>query len=566
MTLKNIYKPFKRILDYADGWATVYLFAMIIPNVILDITEPICLPGKVANILVPFAIYLLLLSKVKRPGALMLWLSIMMVMNSFQIVIFYLYGESIIAIDMLLNCVTSNPEEAGELLSNLLFPIIIDSIIYIPLIIWGIYSLVKKPSLRTTASFRSRGKKIGLLTLLAGILFAAWATAVSPQYTVARQLYPFNVISNIGSALGRIIQSARYETTSKDFKYDAVTTLDDSQPFVAVLVIGETSRAENWSLFGYKRETNPKLSARNDLYLFPKAVSQSNTTHKCVPLMLSPVNPEQFDSIRYVKSMITAFKESGFDTAFYSNQSKNHSYTQFFSEEADTVYYLDAKHHYDHYLAALLKDFLAKSTNPHKLIVLHSYGSHFNYRDRYGKEFSHFKPDNSTTANVKHRATLLNAYDNSIRYTDNYLNEVLNVVDSLDVPSFVLFSSDHGEDIFDDERERFLHASPTATYWQLHVPMFLWLSPEYSEGYPNVGEYLSNNSGKYVAPSQSVFHTMLNLAGINTVYRNDSNSVASPLFTSPKPVYLDDYNESIPLESSGIKANDIEHFKALGIL
>lgn len=549
-----------------DAWAVIYVIAMIVPNVLLDFTESMNLWGKLANIIVPASIYLLLVSKVKRTGAIMLWLVIMMVMNAFQIVLYYLYGNGIIAIDMLINCVTSNPDEAGELLSNLTLPIIINVVIYVPLILWAVYASTRKPSLRSSALFRKRAFKIGFYTLSMGILIVVVAMLTSPRYRVNRDLYPFNVISNIVSASQRIGQSVNYHNTSSGFKYDAKMSEDSYDDELIVLVIGETSRAGNWQLFGYDRPTNPRLSQRDDLILFPRAVSQSNTTHKCVPLMLTPISPSEFDSIMYYKSAVTAFNEAGFSTSFYSNQAKNHSYTQFFSEEADTVNYLDGKHRFDHLLVEDMKKELSDTAMQRKLIVLHTYGSHFNYHDRYTPEFSYFTPDGSTNANAKHRPVLVNAYDNSIRYIDNYLADAIESLESTGRSAVLFFAADHGEDIFDDDRERFLHASPVATYWQLHVPMFIWMSDEYRSRHPEVVKAIQTNKDKYLAPSQSVFHTLMDLSGINTRYYDGNSSVASPKFKSPVPEYLNDYNEAVQLEESGLTDEDIRLLQNLGIL
>lgn len=83
------------------------------------------------------------------------------------------------------------------------------------------------------------------------------------------------------------------------------------------MVIGETSRACNWSLYGYSRQTNPKLAQCEGLVAFPYALSESNTTHKSVPMLLSPVSAVDYDSLYYRKSIVTAFKEAGFHTAFF---------------------------------------------------------------------------------------------------------------------------------------------------------------------------------------------------------------------------------------------------------
>lgn len=552
-----------RFFNNINILAIIYPILMIFPNILLNITESMPLTAKIANIIVPLSLYYLLMSARKNAGVMVLFLSIFCVMNGFQITVLYLFGEGIIAIDMLINCVTTNTSEAGELLTNLALPIIISSIMYIPLMIWGIYSACRK--LRTSEKFRNTSRRYGLIGLSVGILISVIAM-LTTEFSPARHIYPFNIISNIVTALQRTYQSVNFDKTSADFHYNTVDSHDANQEEIYVLVIGETSRVINWEIFGYNRPTNPRLSKRNNIIKFPRAVSQSNTTHKCVPMMLTHTTPLSFDSIMYRKSIITAFKEVGYSTAVFSNQAKNHSYTQYFSEEADNVEYLEGDKHYDHNLIELLRDNLKKNKGKKQFVILHTYGSHFNYKERYPDSLSYFKPDDASQANIKHRSELLNAYDNATRYTDGVIDDVINLLDATNTKAVMIYTSDHGEDIFDDERERFLHASPISTYYQLHVPMLAWTSEEYDAAYPGIRRNLLENYDKHIAPTQAIFHTLLDISGINTEYYDAEQSIASPSYVSPRPMYLNDYNEGVPLEESGIKECDIENFKTLGII
>ena len=553
----------KRFFNNINILAIIYPILMIFPNILLNITESMPLTAKIANIIVPLSLYYLLMSARKNAGVMVLFLSIFCVMNGFQITVLYLFGEGIIAIDMLINCVTTNTSEAGELLTNLALPIIISSIMYIPLMIWGIYSACRK--LRTSENLRNLSRRYGLIGLSVGILISVIAM-LTTEFSPARHIYPFNIISNIVTALQRTYQSVNFDKTSADFHYNTGDSHDANQEEIYVLVIGETSRAINWEIFGYDRPTNPRLSKRDNIIKFPRAVSQSNTTHKCVPMMLTHTTPLSFDSIMYRKSIITAFKEVGYSTAVFSNQAKNHSYTQYFSEEADNVEYLEGDKHYDHNLVELLRDNLKKNKGKKQFVILHTYGSHFNYKERYPDSLSYFKPDDASQANIKHRTELLNAYDNATRYTDGVIDDVINLLDATNTKAVMIYTSDHGEDIFDDERERFLHASPISTYYQLHVPMLAWTSEEYDAAYPEIRRNLLENFEKYIAPTQAIFHTLLDISGINTEYYDAEQSIASPSYVSPRPMYLNDYNEGVPLEESGIKECDIENFKTLGII
>ena len=120
----------------------------------------------------------------------------------------------------------------------------------------------------------------------------------------------------------------------------------------------------------------------------------------------------------------------------------------------------------------------------------------------------------------------------------------------------LIYTSDHGEDIFDDPRHLFLHASPVPSYYQLHIPFLIWMSDSYREAYPEHWEAVTANKEKNISSSSSFFPTMLDLGGIKTPYRDDSQSVATPLYKMRPRVYLNDHNEPRPLDDLGMKKQD----------
>ena len=114
------------------------------------------------------------------------------------------------------------------------------------------------------------------------------------------------------------------------------------------------------------------------------------------------------------------------------------------------------------------------------------------------------------------------AYDNSIRYTDNFLARLIRMLQEQDIDTAMLYTSDHGEDIFDDDRHLFLHASPVPSYYQIHVPFLVWMSDNYRKNYPDLFKNAEINRQKNISSSASFFQTMLELGGIDTPHRNDS--------------------------------------------
>ena len=130
-------------------------------------------------------------------------------------------------------------------------------------------------------------------------------------------------------------------------------------------------------------------------------------------------------------------------------------------------------------------------------------------------------------------------------YTDHVLHSLITELRRDNATAALLYTSDHGENIFDDDRELFLHASPRPSVYELHVPLLIWLSESYRERHPDTASHLAGNTSRLVQTSASVFHTMLDIAGISTPLRADSLSVASPHFTSTPYRYLTDRNEAV---------------------
>ena len=549
--------------------------ALLLPNIALCYTECLTLWACGVNVLLPLSLYMLFFSAAKRPGKMIWWAFIFVFFAAFQLVLLYLFGTGVIAVDMFLNLVTTNPGEAMELLDNLAPAVVGVFVVYLPLLILGGVN-IRRDS-RLTVSFQQRVRHwamqigaIGLFCLLASYL-------VVDDYRMRNQLYPVNICYNLYLAFERNAASENYKEVSRNFKFDARSEHSATAPEVYVMVVGETARAHNFSLYGYPRNTNPLLSKTPGIKAFPNVTTQSNTTHKSVPMLLSAASAEDFERLFHEKGILAAFKEAGFHTVFISNQLPNHSFIDFMGEQADEHYFLKKEdalqgNHYDEDLLQKLDEILPKadaSSSAHyhyryrKLfVVLHSYGSHFNYQERYPRSFAYFKPDSRSEAKPENRCDLLNAYDNTIRYTDYILHGIIERLQKwegvqtktdgvYDQPtSAMLYTSDHGENIFDDDRHLFLHAAPKASDYELHVPFIIWTSEGFSKQYPDILKALGENRSKQVQSSLSAFHTMLGIGGIQTHYRQDEYSLASDKYHPVKLLYLDDHDEAIPQEDA----------------
>lgn len=168
---------------------------------------------------------------------------------------------------------------------------------------------------------------------------------------------------------------------------------------IYVYVIGEASRAANWELYGYDRPTNPRLKALGDeIVVFRNMLTQSNTTHKSVPMILSSVRTNEHDELFRRKGLPALFNEAGFRTWFLSNQSPQGAMIDKLARDADSLIYMGHPR-YDMQLLDTMKRIVEADTENDLLFILHCYGSHFSYHQRYPREAAYFLPTTTWPSN-----------------------------------------------------------------------------------------------------------------------------------------------------------------------
>ena len=544
---------------------TVYFFvALIIPNCVLANTEPYSVWTVESLILMPLGFYMMWSVALRRSGV-MIWLAFPFIFFcAFQIVLLYLFGNSIIATDMFTNLLTTNPGEAGELLGNIYPSVVLVCVIYLPLLWFAAREIGHKRYITRTARMN--------IGLTGAALFALGLLALWPAYHVSEdrhvlrdEIFPLNILYNLGLSGSEFRKSFNYEKTSAGFTYEARRTAEAPGREVYVYIIGEAARAMNWQLYGYERETNPLLSQEKGLVVFRDMLTQSNTTHKSVPLILSSVATDEHEELYRRKGLPALFNEAGFDTWFISNQSRQGAMIDHLAHDAKHLIYIRSPRH-DTQLLDEMRKVLERSSEQKILFILHCYGSHFSYHQRYPREFAYFQPDDDVAIAKQHRPMLVNAYDNSIRYTDYVLSQIIDYLGSLEnTSSALLYCADHGEDLIDDGRERFLHASPTTTAYQLYVASLAWFSESYREHFPRkVAAAEANETTP--ATTHALFHTMADMASIQGRFLSTKVSLVSPDFDRQAPRrYLNDHNEAVPYRKTGLRPEDMEVFRRYGI-
>jgi len=260
------------------------------------------------------------------------------------------------------------------------------------------------------------------------------------------------------------------------------------KPKLMVFVVGETARADHFGLNGYTRNTTPLLSKQSDLYSFKDAVSCGTSTAYSIPCMFSYANRADYDidTAKYNENVLDTLSKQGINVIWRDNNSSSKGVADRVTFEdyktADTNPNCDVECRDIGMLDGF--DKLVKSGSSQKempkdtLILLHQMGNHGPaYYQRYPKAFETYNPVCMTNELSKCDAqSVINGYDNAIRYTDYFLN---NVIDTLkpyeqDYDVVMVYISDHGESL--GENNIYLHGLPYkfAPDAQKHVPTIVW--------------------------------------------------------------------------------------------
>lgn len=338
----------------------------------------------------------------------------------------------------------------------------------------------------------------------------------------------------------KFIQSyISYAKSKEQLKGIAAATLEEienvwvnrghNENEVHVLILGESTSRTHMGLYGYKRDTNPKLSKmRDELYIFRDVISPHSHTIPIIKKVFTFSNSENenIDS----KSLIQYLRKAGYKTYWISNQYKGDAFVDLIAESSDVTFFVNKKENYIGKKCLDSNVFLPlsialKENVKKKFIVIHLLGTHGNYRERYPSSFMKFT---SSLRQNKDWSWMLNEYDNAVLYNDYIVSTIIKKIKKEGVLSTVLYFSDHGEDVY-EVGDFALHTESLATYPMFTIPFILWLSPQYKKANREVSSNLNTYlDRKYM--TDDVIHSIFELLNIQTAHYKESKSIFNKKF------------------------------------
>jgi lipid A ethanolaminephosphotransferase len=438
------------------------------------------------------------------------------------------YGV-IVDVNMVTNTLETNVKESTELFSIKLL------LYFLILGVLPSYWVYKTKITRTTIAHQLwvRIKSIVCFFLLflavTFIFFKSYSSFIREYKQLRYYVNPTAYIYSIGNYISSKIESANVEF--KIIGKDAIVQRNTEDKKLVILVVGETARADKFSLNGYSNNTNPMLEKQN-VISFSKMYSCGTDTAFSLPCMFSKLGKSDY-SHKYGKNMSNALdilNYAGVEVLWLENNSNSKyiaeriTYKDYTSADVNPVCDIECR---DEGMLVNLQQYVDERKGKDIVIVLHTLGSHGPaYYKRYPSRFEKFTPVcKNNKLNECSDKEINNAYDNTILYADYVLSKTIDFLktNSKEYKTAMFYMSDHGESL--GENGIYLHGMPyfIAPEEQINVASVLWLSDNFDN---NIDNDLLNKKAKTKLSHDGFFHTILGLMDVKTnVYDKDKDFI-----------------------------------------
>ncbi len=370
-------------------------------------------------------------------------------------------------------------------------------------------------------------------------LFSLALIGVSLMILKVSKLVEHNLVYSIvkGSSIyvDEMIKFDAYNQDNKHFT-DVKRHIETNDNELYIIIIGESVSRLHVQLYEqYDRATTPLLyEIKNELMIMNDVISPHTYTIASLTKGLTLANAENPER-KFDGSIIHLLNQADYKTYWISNQRpiglSDTQVTKIASAAQETIF-LNTKHTsektpYDE----VLLDELEKVVNEEmkkKVVFIHMIGAHKNYEKRVPPSFKFFEKTPQTKFKSKHNYKIINAYDNAIRYTDSVVRNVIEIVRKQNAMSYVLYLSDHGQEVYDDIEFHGQTNDELVTKNMYEIPFFLWTSSVYQ----NNSVIADNTRKRYV--TDDLIHSIADLSKISAKEIDSTRSIFSPAFIERK--------------------------------
>ncbi|MEN4793505.1 phosphoethanolamine transferase EptA [Pantoea agglomerans] len=380
-----------------------------------------------------------------------------------------------------------------------------------------------------------------LIAVIAMLFYKDYASLFRNNHELVKSLSPSNFIAASLSYYNHRERANLPLVKIGEDAHQLPHMLNGPKKNLTILVVGETSRAANFSLGGYSRPTNPLL-AEDDVVYFPDVSSCGTSTAVSVPCMFSNMPRKHYDDAlaSHQEGLLDIIQRAGLSVLWNENDAGCKGACERIPNQDMTALNLPGMcikgECYDEVLFHGLEEYI-KQLQGNGLIVLHTIGSHGpTYNHRYPPAFRKFTPTCETNQIQEcSQAQLINTYDNTILYADYIVDKAIELLKAHqeEFTTSLVYLSDHGESL--GEKGVYLHGLPyaIAPEAQTRVPLLIWLSPDYQQRYAVDYKCLSQQATTQKYSQDNLFSTMLGITGVQTREYVSSDDIVATCRNKP---------------------------------
>lgn len=443
--------------------------------------------------------------------------NIAIVLDYFMIINFHgIFNQD--AVDVITD---TNPDEADGFIRTYLSPS--------KLLLWcaaiGIYNMLVWKASRVCGKFIVIQRAI-LLTMFMAVAISGYCAVHYVRYgsgmsvpqcnTLVRTAYALHIADRNLSVHNDIL--ARCNNVR-------ATPMSDSCPDI-IVIIGESHSVYHSQLYGYGLSTEPsmqELSLDSGLTVFRDAISPWDLTIRAMHSVFSVAGAER--GLTSAPLFPALFKAAGYHTSMHDNQYLVNSGVSLLADSNLSEAMFDERNSRKFRYDSEMLSAVTTSDIP-SLYVIHLQGQHYTYADRYPAELRIFSEKDYHDSIPPEKRKVMAHYDNATLMTDRNLRNIIDKFKERDCA--VIYFSDHGEEIYEhDDMGHGFAAESKNPELQLRVPLWIWLSPAYRTGRPEIAKSVSSSAGRRVT-TDDISQVILELGRIDSPLYNPRRSFISP--------------------------------------
>lgn len=353
----------------------------------------------------------------------------------------------------------------------------------------------------------------------------------------AREIQSLVRVAPIGSEEKFFAEMDRHLETEK------IISDTSNIPFV-VFVLGESTDRNHMQLYGYRLPTTPLLSSRyerGEILRFNDTIACANHTSLAMSRIFTFAEKEEPKDYWYLKAnLFDIVRRAGYHTIWLSNQSPLGlwgNFDKYFSARCDEKFFIESEdkiakqRQVDGVLLPVLDEFLAASNFEKNFYLIHLYGTHEPFKERYPAEFEKFFAEDENKPEELWRQ-ITAEYDNAVLYNDFIVDEIIQRFE--DKNAVLIYISDHGGEVYEG-RDFFGHSvEEDGNVHMIEIPALVWASKEFREHYP---EKISALNAALDRPYRTdyLIHTLLDIMDIHTTSFDETKSIINENFDSMRP-------------------------------